>query len=320
MKTTLDTTTDSLAAGPARFPAARAGLWGSAVGTMVMTGMVLNTAGCVFLMALLAPIKLLSRKHRLETAIDRVFIRIGEMWIGGNNVMLTWSSPTRWHVQGVDGLERRAWYLIMANHQSWVDILVLQRVFNRRIPFMKFFIKQELIWMPLLGFAWWILDFPFMKRSVRGRRGQDPQRRLGDLEVARRACARFRRLPVSVMNFAEGTRFTPAKQERQRSPFRYLLRPKGGGAAMVLSALNDRLSAILDVTIVYPAGAPTFWELVCGRIPEIHVNVREVAIDPSWSGDYLNDRAYRRLIQERLNDMWARKDAYMDRMLNPSDA
>ena len=181
---------------------------------------------------------------------------------------------------------------------------------------MKFFLKQELIWMPLLGFAWWILDFPFMKRSARGRRGRKAGNRLGDLEVARRACEKFRRLPVSVMNFAEGTRFTPAKQKAQRSPFTRLLRPKGGGTAMVLSALDDRLAAILDVTIAYPAGAPTFWELVCGRIPEIQVHVDSVPLDPAWVGDYLNDQAYRRRLQDRLNDLWARKDARLERMLS----
>ena len=55
-------------------------------------------------------------------------------------------------------------YLVLANHQSWVDILVLQKVFNRRIPLLRFFLKRQLFWVPLLGLAWWALDFPFMGR------------------------------------------------------------------------------------------------------------------------------------------------------------
>ncbi len=75
-------------------------------------------------------------------------------------------------MQGVDSLHQRGWYLVSSNHQSWVDILVLQRIFHGRIPFLKFFLKQELIWVPVIGLAWWALDFPFMKRgkgAVRGR-------------------------------------------------------------------------------------------------------------------------------------------------------
>ena len=58
-------------------------------------------------------------------------------------------------------------YLVLANHQSWVDIPVLQRVFNRRIPLLRFFLKRQLFWVPVLGLAWWALDFPFMRRSTR---------------------------------------------------------------------------------------------------------------------------------------------------------
>ena len=109
-------------------------------------------------------------------------------------------------MQGVDGLHARGWYLVSSNHQSWVDILVLQRVFHGRIPFLKFFLKRELIWVPVIGLAWWALDFPFMQRG--GGHGA----RRGDLEATREACEKFKRIPTSVINFVEGTRFTPAKQ------------------------------------------------------------------------------------------------------------
>ena len=56
-----------------------------------------------------------------------------------------------WDVEGVETLDRSEWYLVLANHQSWVDIAVLQRIFHRKIPFLKFFIKKELLWLPILG-------------------------------------------------------------------------------------------------------------------------------------------------------------------------
>ena len=128
---------------------------------------------------------------------------------------------------------------------------------------MKFFLKKELIWVPVLGIVWWALDFPFMKRTASARK---------DMETARKACDKFRLLPVTIMNFLEGTRFTTAKQERENSPFAHLLKPKPGGMAVVLGALGRQLYSILDVTIVYPEElrgcghfcAPTPWKSRCG--------------------------------------------------------
>ena len=37
--------------------------------------------------------------------------------------------------------------------------MILQRVFGHRIPMLKFFIKQELIYAPVVGIAWWVLTF-----------------------------------------------------------------------------------------------------------------------------------------------------------------
>ena len=154
--------------------------------------------------------------------------------------------------QGVESLHPRGWYLVSSNHQSWVDILVLQRIFHGHIPFLKFFLKQELIWVPVIGLAWWALDFPFMKR------GKGQGARQSDLKSTREACEKFKRIPTSVINFVEGTRFTPAKHAKQASPYRHLLKPKIGGLGIALATMGEQFEALLDVTIVYPHGAPRF--------------------------------------------------------------
>jgi len=279
------------------------------IGALMVAGIAVNTVLCVTPMALIAPIKLLSGHGRLRDFCDRFLIRAAETWISINNGLLDLLIPTRWVMTGLDGLTPRKWYMLVANHQSWVDILVLQKVFNRRVPFMKFFIKQELLWMPLLGFAWWILDFPFMKRAPHGK-GQKKGRRnpTGDLEIALKACDKFKRLPVTVMNFVEGTRFTPKKHQRQRSPHTHLLRPKCGGAAIVFTAMGAQLSGMLDVTIFYPCGAPTVWAFLCGRVPTIHVAVRVLPFLPELAGDYMKDSAYRQRIQAYFNALWEKKD------------
>ena len=59
-------------------------------------------------------------------------------WISVNSVNQNLFSRTTFEATGLEGLSPKDWYLVISNHQSWVDILVLQRIFNRKIPFLKF--------------------------------------------------------------------------------------------------------------------------------------------------------------------------------------
>jgi 1-acyl-sn-glycerol-3-phosphate acyltransferase len=216
---------------------------------------------------------------------------------------------TRFHVSGVQGLRGDTAYLVLSNHQSWVDIPILQKTFNRRIPFMRFFLKSQLIWVPVLGLAWWALDFPFMKRHSRAALVRHPELRNQDMESTRRACRRFRDIPVSVMNFVEGTRFRAEKHARQASPYRYLLRPKSGALALVLDAMGDALCSVLDVTIVYPQGQPSMLHLITNQLTDVYVIIREHPIPGELGeGNYEADREYRARIQQWLNRLWSEKD------------
>ena len=256
----------------------------------------------------------------VRLACSRVLVVIAESWIGVNNILFGVFTRIRWQVEGLDGLRRDGNYLVLCNHQSWVDIPVLQKVFNRRIPFLRFFLKSQLIWVPLLGPAWWALDFPFMKRYSRETLAKHPELQGKDREATRRACEKFRHMPVSVMNFVEGTRFTPAKHDAQSSPYRHLLRPKAGGLAFVLDAMGDALHAILDVTIAYPQGRPTMMDLIAGRVRDIRVHVRELSIDAALMGSYDEDTAFRGRVKLWVNTLWSEKDARAERMLMAADA
>ncbi len=209
-----------------------------------------------------------------------------------------------------------AHYLVFANHQSWVDIPILQKVFNRRIPLLRFFLKSQLFWIPLLGLAWWALDFPFMKRYTRDQVAKRPELAGRDIAATRRACDKFRSIPVAVMNFVEGTRFSNAKHGAQNSPYRFLLRPKAGGVAFVLDAMGEGLQSILDVTLVYPGGRPTFTDLMADRVGAVHVDVRKRAIPVEFAGgDYQGDAAFRERFQVWMNAIWAEKDATIERLI-----
>jgi 1-acyl-sn-glycerol-3-phosphate acyltransferase len=242
---------------------------------------------------------------------------LAEGWIGTNNALFRAMGSLPLDTRGFEGLSTRDWYLVVSNHRSWVDILVLQAVFNRRIPFLKFFLKTQLIWVPFLGIAWWALDFPFMRRYTAAYLEKHPERRGKDLEVTRNACEKFRLIPTSVMNFVEGTRFTPQKQAALKSTYRNLLPPRAGGTSFVLSSMGGMLHSMLDVTITYTTGTPSFWDLCCGRVGRVIVDVRRRPIDEWMSaGDYASDPAFRERFQRWLGGIWTEKDALLDQLLS----
>ncbi|HUO96611.1 MAG TPA: acyltransferase [Steroidobacteraceae bacterium] len=258
----------------------------------------------------------LALPRRARPAVSRLLTALAEDWIAFNTLLLRRQRHMRWEVRGLAGLDPRGWYLVVANHRSWVDILALQAVLNRRVPLLKFFIKRELRWVPVLGLAWWALDMPFMKRYTREELARRPELRGADLETTRRACERFRDLPTSIINFVEGTRFTPEKAARGGSRYLHLLNPRAGGIAFVLGAMGPVLHELLDVTIAYPAGDGGFWDLCCGRITRIVIEIERRPLEPwLFAGDYAGDEEFRRRFQDWLGALWAAKDARLGALL-----
>ena len=246
----------------------------------------------------------------------RVLNGMAASWISLNNLNIELTKKIKWEVQGLEGLSLKQWYLVISNHQTWIDIIVLQKIFNRRIPFLKFFLKKELIWVPFLGVAWWALEFPFMKRYSAAFLKKYPHLKGKDMEITRKACRKFKTTPVSVMNFVEGTRFTEEKHNRQKSPFTHLLKPKAGGVGFVLSAMGDQLNSILDVTIVYPGGKKSFWGFLCGRTDAIRITIEKIPVTEELLGDYIEDKDYQNRFQNWLNSLWAKKDLILKKSEN----
>jgi 1-acyl-sn-glycerol-3-phosphate acyltransferase len=279
----------------------------------VLTGCLLGLNTILIALSLLplALVKLLVPLPAVRRGADHALTALASAWVAFNNAWIAAVRPgARWQVQGVESLHPRGWYLVSSNHQSWVDILVLQRVFHGHIPFLKFFLKRELIWVPVIGLAWWALDFPFMKR------GRGHGARNSDLQTTREACEKFKRIPTSVINFVEGTRFTPAKQAQQASPYRHLLKPKIGGLGIALATMGEQFEAMLDVTIVYPHGTPTFCDLLCGHLDTVIVRVQQREIPPEVLGsDPMGDKAYRQRISAWIEQQWTEKDQLIDELL-----
>ena len=272
--------------------------------------LLLNTLILIGPMMLIALLKLVLPGKALRTACSRGVMWVAETWAEIDKLIFATLTPTVWDIRGGEGLRRDRSYLVVSNHQSWVDIPALVQAFNRKTPYFKFFLKQELIWVPLLGLAFWALDYPFMKRYSKAYLARHPEMAGQDLEITKRACARFKDLNVTVVNYLEGTRFTAAKQAQQGSPYQHLLKPKAGGVAFTLATLGPQLDALLDVTLVYPGQrAPGFWKLISGQVPKVIMDIRTRELDPAlWAGDYQGDAEFRQYVQSWVSQLWQDKD------------
>ncbi|CAD5108671.1 acyltransferase [Zestomonas carbonaria] len=284
-------------------------------GILAMLLLFANTLFWCWFLFLVALVKLCVPVKSMRKACNLLSNWIAEAWIACNSGWMWLVQKTDWNLNGREQLKYDGWYLVTSNHQSWVDILVLQHTLNRRMPFFKFFLKQELIWVPVIGLCWWALDFPFMKRYSKAYLERHPEKRGEDTRTTRRACEKFRDVPVAIFNFLEGTRFTPAKHDEQGSPFRYLLKPKAGGIAFVLDAMGNQLKSLVNITIHYPDGNPSFWDFLCGKVRQVVVRYHRLDIPTQFLGrDYNNDEAYRLEFQQWVNQLWEAKDQELERL------
>jgi 1-acyl-sn-glycerol-3-phosphate acyltransferase len=291
------------------------------LGVIMMVLLTLNTVFwviplyCVFILKLFTP-----AGSKARDALSRLASSIGQSWAMMNTIFSAVLQKIEWRVDLQFETDPQGQYLVCANHQTWNDIFVLMRVFGRRAPFFKFFLKQELIWVPLLGLAWWGLDYPFMKRSTPDQIKKNPSLKGKDIETTRKACEKYRNQPVLILNFLEGTRFNKTKHANTKSPYVHLLRPKAGGFAFALEAMGDQLHDLIDVTIAYPGGAVGFWDFLCGRMKKVVVDVRKLEMPEEIlrgliAGEYEESAEFRSRFQKWIAEMWAAKDRRIQAML-----
>ena len=252
----------------------------------------------------------------IRLALGDSVIRIADHWVNTNKILYRLFFPLEWDVDVSGELDRRKSYLLVCNHQSWLDIMVLFDLMHGKVPFPRFFLKEQLKYVPIIGLACWGMDFPFMKRHSKEAIAANPELAREDLESTRRACEIFRKRPATVVNFLEGTRFTEAKRVQRQSPYRNLLRPKAGGMSFALNTMGDQFAGLIDVTIAYePTPFAILHSFLRGeqlRV-QVHVNVRPLPQD-MLAGDYVHDEAFRHSFQIWVNQLWTQKDGRLDRM------
>ena len=281
-------------------------------GVLGFVAVVINTLfWCLFLLTI-AIFKLLIPTESWKRLCTKLIINIGECWIYCNGLWIQALHRPRWNVEGFEELDSSNWYLAVANHQSWADIFVLQGITNRKIPMLKFFMKHVLIWVPVIGLAWWALDMPFLKRYTKEEIQKNPELRGKDIKAMEKSFERYSRYPVSIFSFAEGTRFTKEKKDNQLSQFEYLLNPKIGGIGLTLTTM-PYIKLLLDFTIHYEDERRSFWDFLCGRMSKVDVRVRQINIPDNLLGkNYEDDPIFRENLKEWVYDIWSDKEKYLE--------
>lgn len=280
------------------------------LGLVTLILLIINTAIHAGIITFGMPLKLVL--PHWQTPLTRFFILVAENWAVLNKKLMGLLPPIDWRIEIPEELDYRGNYFLISNHQSWIDVIVLFSVFSKRIPFIRFFTKQELLWIPLLGMALVAMDFPFMKRYSKELLARKPHLRGRDIATTRESCVRISRHPFAILNFLEGTRFTDPKYSRQASPYLNLLKPKSAGVAFAFAALGPEMKNLLDVTILYPEGRPSFVDFWSGRVRRVIVSAKIRSIPVAYTqGDYENDPVFREEFQGWISRIWQEKDLLM---------
>ncbi len=273
-----------------------------------------NIILCAVQLFPLAFLKFIFPFKRGKDLLNRALIRVANNWVLLNSMAMEYWFPVEWNVTGLDMLKKDDWYLVISNHQSWVDIIVLQKALYGRIPYIKFFLKRELIWVPVLGLAWWALDFPFMKRYTKEEISRNPALKGKDIEITRKACRKFKDVPIAIMTFPEGSRFTQEKHDRQDPPFKYLLKAKSGGLSFTISSMGEYINKLINVTIVYPDGPNSLWDFLCRRIRKVDVVVEILPIPGRFANGDVDDEEFQKDFNGWLNSLWTHKDVLIHKI------
>jgi len=265
-------------------PLARQGL--SVLSALWVIG---NLTLWLLLLLLSFPISIMLRLVRQSVGLERWIQWIYRSAVRIDSAWMLKVVGIRLEVEGTLPEAQRA--IVIANHQSWFDIPIVQEIISARGPRLTFLIKDSLVWVPIIGWICLLLGFPRLRRS-----GSIADRS-ADLDAVEKAAMHGRDTQHALLIFAEGTRFTAAKRRDQGSPYAHLLHPKGGGLAAACDIFPIG-TPIIDIAIHYE-GTSHFWHCLGGATRTIRIKLTSHTV----TGD-LDPKAF-------LNNLWVEKDAWL---------
>jgi 1-acyl-sn-glycerol-3-phosphate acyltransferase len=138
--------------------------------------------------------------------------------------LYTWANPAwRVRIQGRERIRPGTAYVMVANHQSMLDVLVLFRLFVH----FKWVSKAEMFRVPFIGWNMWLNGYVMLRRGQR----DSIARMMG-------ACRRMLAEGSSIMMFPEGTRSGDGRLQ----PFKH------GAFTLAQEARAPLLPVVLDGT------------------------------------------------------------------------
>lgn len=261
---------------------------------------------------LLALLKLLIPLAFVKDALYRMMLGVYAFAVRVDSVLLKHLLGIRFDVRGlVQGLEKDKNYLVISNHQSWADILVLQSLLIKGAPIIKFIVKKEIILIPLVGLICWAYEYPFVKRASLTSKKSRSHSNQNDLGTIDQRLADLGKHATTIINFVEGTRFNLLKSAQHDSPFQHLLKPRAGGLTHILQTFGHQIDFVLDFTIAYDSKGPVFWNLLNGTCKRITVNIQKIPIKCMLDSITHNETLDYPHVSKWLKQFWQEKDDKM---------
>ena len=263
---------------------------------------------------LFAIVRVILPLHALQIGIENFNNQVYKIWASINALIIALTCKINWRISGLENIHVKKNCILICNHLSWADIVILCQVMRKNLPIPKFFLKHSLIYIPIIGLVCLGLGMTFMRRYSREALLKNPKLKTKDLESTQKACRRLAMAPSTLVNFCEGTRFTLEKAKKANSPYLHLMPPKAASLGFALGQIGKNIEAIIDVTIAYPGTTQKpFINLLKGKVKEVYVNVRTIPIDEKVLGDYLNDKKFKHDFTMYLRDIWKRKDELLSK-------
>ncbi len=278
----------------------------------------LNTIIIATPMQLLGLLRLILPVKPVIWVIDKCNYWLYRAWSFDTAVILAVTNNIKWHITGDAIPVVKNSCMVISNHLSWADILMICLIYRGKIPITKFFMKHSLIYIPFVGLACYAIGMPFLRRYPKEKLLKDPALREKDIKTTKAACKRLALSPAALINFVEGTRYTPEKAKIARSPYQNLMPPKAASLGVALGEIGRDIDCIFNTTLCYPRNRfpnKPFIDLLNGRLKDVYCNIEIIKTGPGLEGDYLNDKVYKHDFTMRVRDLWQKKDAVIEGQL-----
>ena len=165
--------------------------------------------------------------------------------------------------------------LVIANHQAMADIILILCLAQSagRLRDCKWFVKEQLKYMPGIGWGMLFIDCIFLKR-----------RWAEDANSIQATFSKYRERKIDfwLISFLEGTRSNPSKREKSKAyakakklpEFTHVMLPRTKGFLATSEGLYGLYGSVLDLTLAYESTPPSLLSFFCGNTQEIWVHCK----------------------------------------------